>query len=201
MADLEVAPFTPARARSTRLGGDYMQMITTGPWQETGLACAPQAGEYLLGRTDVRGGLSDLTNLAIRVSTGATTGTAFFVFYEVTADGLPGRLIHATAAFALTGGAGTKTVAAGAIASAVQPGEYYAGMYFPNDVTGTPGVIGARTARMYVLDIINHGRTGLQLLEAVPGTAPASDLSAVTINGGANNFAYISEPVPALFGT
>lgn len=189
----------PTRTRSTRLAGDYYQAIVLGPWQETGVVTTPVAGEYLLGRSEVRAGLADLTNLYIRVSTGATAGTGFYVFYEITADGLPGVLVHSTAAFTLSGGSGNKSVAAGNIATAVPKGEYYCGLYTPAGVTGTPGVLGSRPTVNYVTDIINQARMGLQLLEAVPGSAPSANLSAVTFSG-ANNFAVVAEGIATLFG-
>ena len=199
MPIITTSSFVPSRARVTRMGGNYMQAVTTGPWQETGTSTTPVAGEYLMGRSMVRGGLSDLTNLYIRVSTGATTGTGFYVFYEVNSDGLPGLLKHATAAFALDGGSGSKAVAVGGIATAVPPGEYYCGLYTPDGVTGTPAIVGSRPATGFVVDIVNQARVGLQLLEAVPGTAPAADLSAIVFNG-ANNFNFVAEGIATLFG-
>jgi hypothetical protein len=193
----------PPRLRPNgRLAGNYMQAVTLGPWQETGGTTAGTLvpGEYLLGLMTVRPGLADLTDLYVRVTTGATTGTAFYVFYNVDTDGMPGTLAHATSAFTLSGGAGNKTVSAGSIETALSSREYYGGIYVPTGLTGAPVFMGARPAKTYVADIVNQARVALQYIEAVPGTSPASTLANVNFNV-ANSFnAPSTSVVPTLFG-
>lgn len=183
-----------------RLAGNYMQAVTLGPFQESGgVTASPVSGEYLLGLNTVRPGLSDLTNLYIRVTTGATSGTSFYVFYEVDEDGMPGALAHKTAAFTLSGGSGNKTVVAGTIATDLRPKEYYAGIYTPA-VVGSPVFMGTRSAKSYVVDLVNQARVSLQYIAASPTAEPAATLANVNFNVSNSFNAIANSVVPTLFG-